>query len=194
MISHTIPDGRWLKVGADIAELGTDIYLVVVDYLSKFPEVVSIAQKTASAVIKALKSIFACTGIPTTLIADNNPFGAAEMQAFANEWHLEIITSSPHYPQSNGQIERTIHTVKSMLKKCRDDHSDPYLGLLQLRNSPIDDVLPALLKRQIQQKQQYDKTAISKEQLMAGDNVRVHDGKHWVQARVIKVDKNPRSY
>jgi len=30
------------------------------------------------------------------------------------------------YPQANGEIERAIRTVKSLLKKCRDKAEDPY--------------------------------------------------------------------
>jgi len=55
-----------------------------------------------------------------TLFADNMPFASKQMQDFAVTWSFEIVTSSPDFPQSNGQSERTIQTVKALLKKAEE--------------------------------------------------------------------------
>ncbi|CAF4891510.1 unnamed protein product [Pieris macdunnoughi] len=76
-------------------------------------------------------------GIPNILISDNGPpFNSKEFHNFALDWQIQHITSSPYLPQSNGLVERTIGTVKNILKKCLTDNTDPHLALLQYRNTP----------------------------------------------------------
>ncbi|XP_062595838.1 uncharacterized protein K02A2.6-like [Saccostrea cucullata] len=92
-------------------------------------------------VIKCLRQNFARYGIPETLISDNGPeYSSCEFQAFASDFGFKHITSSPRYPQSNGLAERTVQTAKKLLKKAIEDHQDPYLSLLELRNTPLSGV------------------------------------------------------
>ena len=134
---HDIPQYPWIKVGADIFHFGNKNFLVVVDYYSKFPEVGTLQSKSAAAVIQVLKSIFARQGFPETLIADNVPFAAAAFMKFARDWNFEVITSSPRYPQSNGEAEKYVGILKMLMRKCQEDHSDLDLALLRYRNTPI---------------------------------------------------------
>ena len=57
MIPHQLPDRPWEEVGADYFTLHTQDYLLVVDYYSKYPEVLPMTVKTAEATITPLKSI-----------------------------------------------------------------------------------------------------------------------------------------
>lgn len=85
--------------------------------------------------------MFARHGIPDEVVSDNGPqFGSAEFRTFTQRWEFLHSTSSPGYPQSNGQSERAIQTVKSLLKKAQESQSDPYIALLEYRNSPLDGV------------------------------------------------------
>ena len=55
------------------------------------------------------------------------------MKDFAKSYGFEHITSSPRYPQGNALAERTVKTIKALLKKS----TDPYLALLAYRATPF---------------------------------------------------------
>ena len=93
--------------------------------------------KTEKTVVEHLKCVFARFGIPNEVISDNMPFQSQEFLTFFHEWGFKTTTSSPNYPQSNGQVERTIQTLKRILKKADYENKDPYLSLLEFRNTPV---------------------------------------------------------
>ena len=110
------------------------MYLIVVDYFSRYLEVVQLKSTTSSSVIKALKAMFSHHGVPSIFMSDNGPqFVSREMKEFADSYGFTLVTSSPHYPQCNGLAERTIQTIKQLLQYSRD----PYLALLSCRATPI---------------------------------------------------------
>ena len=110
----------------------------------------SSCQPQPLSVVKALKSMFARFGIPEIVVSDNGPqYSSQEFADFAKAYNFCHTTSSPHYPQSNGQAERTVKTVKKLLR----DSTDPCLSLLSYRATPLPwcGVSPAelLMGRQI---------------------------------------------
>ena len=139
LMSHDIPDRPWAKVGADIFHLDGNDFLLLVDYYSKFPEIQPLRDLTAHTVIEEMKGIFARNGIPDTLMTDNaRQFKCAEFREFERQWEFTHITSSPMCPQSNGQVERCIQTVKSLMKKAKLSKRDPMYAILEYRNAPLD--------------------------------------------------------
>ena len=48
---------------------------------------------------------------------------------------FEHVTSSPRYPQSNGKAENAVKIVKTLMRKCVLDKKDPFLALLDWRNT-----------------------------------------------------------
>ena len=108
------------------------------DYYSKFPFVYVIPSPvTSTDVIAKLKSLFAEQGVPQRVISDNGGhFISDAFRRFADQWCFDHVTSSPHYPQSNGFIERHVQTVKHTLKKV-GPRSDVQMALLVLRAMPI---------------------------------------------------------
>ena len=129
-----LPDYPWQVIGTDLFELKGETYLLVVDYFSRYPEIARLSSTTSLAVINVLKSIFARHGIPECVRSDNGPqYSSHEFSRFAESYGFQHLTSSPRYPASNGQAERTVQTVKRTLKKA----SDPYIALLNYRATPF---------------------------------------------------------
>lgn len=137
LIPHEVPQRPFQKIGVDILEFGAAAFLILVDYYSKWIEVASLASKKSSAVIEAMKGIFAVHGIPEVVMADNQPFNSVECREFSNEWDFKIVTSSPTYARSNGQAEKAVGIVKQMLRKCHHDKTELQAALLKYRNSPV---------------------------------------------------------
>ena len=110
-------------------------YLIVIDYYSRYVEVAAMTKTTKSSeIITALKSIFARHGIPEQVRSDNgSQYDSAEFSHFAKEWGFRHVTSSPRFPQSNGEVERGVRTVKNLLQKAED----PAKRLLAHRSTPL---------------------------------------------------------
>lgn len=137
--AYPIPTYPWQQLAIDIANFSGKDYLVIVDKFSNWPEIVTLQSKTANEIVAHLSSLFARHGIPESIVSDNNPFNSAAYNTFAQEWGFEPIFTSPHYPQSNGHAERTVQTVKMMLRKCQEDGTSLHYALLQYRNTPLAD-------------------------------------------------------
>ena len=141
---HELPTRPWQKVGTDLFDWKGKPHLIVVDYYSRYPEVAELRDTKARTVINKIKSFFSRHGIPETVISDNGPqYSSKEFEEFATEYKFTHTTISPKYPQSGGLHEKTVQTVKNILEKCRVTKQDPYLALLDYRNTPIDGITPA---------------------------------------------------
>ena len=132
-------DRPWQKIACDLFTLGGKDYLLTVDYYSKWVEIGFLRDSTVSSeVITQLKSTLARYGIPDEVISDTGPqFSSRKFKQFAESWEFKHTTASPKHPQANGQVEKTIGTTKSVLKKAYEDGSDPYIALLESRNTPM---------------------------------------------------------
>ena len=141
MLSHQIPDRPWSKIATDLFTLHSKNYITVVDYFSDFIEVSELQDTTSTSVIKALKEQFSRHGIPDTVVSDNgSQFSSQEFHEFALSWEFNHVTSSPHHPKSNGKAESSVKIVKQLFKKAERDRQDPWLALLDYRNTPTEGV------------------------------------------------------
>ncbi|CAI5678464.1 unnamed protein product [Oreochromis niloticus] len=127
----------WTKVGTDLFNFEGRDYLITVDYYSNFWEIDYLPDTKSSTVIRKLKAHFARQGIPNIVFSDNGPqYSSTEFANFSRKWEFQHHTSSPGYPQSNGKAESAGKTAKRLMKKAKLAGQDPYLALLDHRNTP----------------------------------------------------------
>jgi transposase InsO family protein len=145
LLPHEIPTRPWQTLGTDLFHFNGDNYLIVADYYTKFPVVRQMPSRcTSQSVVKALKQIFGEYGTPDVVISDNGPqYDCETFKVFSDAWQFSHITSSPHFPQSNGFVERQIQTVKRAFMKAKDSGTDMNAALLCIRTTPIDNQLPS---------------------------------------------------
>ena len=100
--------------------------------------------KTADTVIQKFTQLFSQYGNPKSLTTDNGPpFSSKSFAQFMSIQRVEHITSSPHYPKSNGFIERQVKTMKTSLATATTSGKTLDDVLLSLRSTPIDPNLPS---------------------------------------------------
>jgi transposase InsO family protein len=213
MITSKIPDRPWAKIGVDLFEHNKTHYLLSVDYHSKW--IAKLDNQSSKNTITYLQSQFSRYGIPDQLVSDNGPqFISAEFAEFSKKYGFTHITSSPHYPQANGEAERAVQTLKGLLTKAKD----PYKALMNYGNTPLEEInqspaqlmmgrrlktsLPTaapllksrasdevrriLKKQKEKQKQYYDKrTGKELPPLQPGETVQMKHGEKWIKAKVL---------
>jgi len=137
--SLKISNRPWETVGCAILHFDDRLYLCTVDYYSSYFEINLLKDKTGKEVIHILKKHFSTHGIPNKLMSDNGPpYSSYEFQQFVTSYDIEHVTSSPHYPQSNGKVEHAVKIAKGLLKKSKAAGSDFYPALLAWRNTPTE--------------------------------------------------------
>ena len=91
-------------------------------------EVQQLKRTSSANVISAFKVQFARHGIPDALVTDNGTkFTSTEFRDFSESWGVQHVTSSPHYPHSNGKAENAVKVCKNLLKKARADGKEALL-------------------------------------------------------------------
>jgi hypothetical protein len=147
-----VPPSPWHTLGMDNFTVQGCDYLLIVDYLTKYP-IIRKSGHSARETIRICKEVFAENGIPTKVIADRGTnFTAEEFQEFARSWQFQMIYTSAEHHRANGEAERFVQTLKKLITKVSEGNGDLQLALLQLRCTPLsrelggDDILsPASL-------------------------------------------------
>jgi hypothetical protein len=127
------------RIHVDYASKNGANYLLIVDAYSKFPEITKTSSMTSSATIKILDEYITRYGLPDTIVSDNGPqFVSSEFAFFLGEKGIQHITIAPYHPNSNGQAERFVQSLKKALDKMQDTPTDTALNkfLLSYRITP----------------------------------------------------------
>ena len=115
LIPFPAPHYPFQVVDSDLFSIQGSNYLMVVDYLTKWPAVIT----SSRAATQVLREMFSDLGIPQVIVSDNGPqHSGSEFRKFCAELTIQHRTSSPLYSSGNVQVEQTIGTVKGMMKKC----------------------------------------------------------------------------
>lgn len=113
------PKGPWERIQVDYAGpfLGS-MLLIFTDAYSKWIDVKITPTSTSAATINILDELFANYGVPVTVVSDNGTcFSSFEFKEFLTNVGVKYHKfTAPYHPSTNGQAERSVHTVKSALK------------------------------------------------------------------------------
>uniref|UniRef100_A0A3B3DJ66 Gypsy retrotransposon integrase-like protein 1 n=1 Tax=Oryzias melastigma TaxID=30732 RepID=A0A3B3DJ66_ORYME len=135
LLPTQVPDRPWQRVGMDLFEWSKKHYLLIIDFFSRYIEVAELKSTVAEVTIRAIKEIFARHGTAETVVSDNGPQFSSELfKKFAEEFQFTHITSSPLYPQANGEAERAVRTIKDLWRK----ETDQSKALLAYRATPLE--------------------------------------------------------
>ena len=123
-VKHTLaswptPSGPWERIHIDFAGPIDGLYfLLVVDALTKWPEIFATRSMTAQVTVKFLQTCFSRFGYPATIVSDNGTqFTSHLFRRFCESGGIEHLTTAPFHPQSNGQAERFVDTFKRAIHK-----------------------------------------------------------------------------
>ncbi|XP_058827211.1 uncharacterized protein K02A2.6-like [Topomyia yanbarensis] len=114
-----LPEKAWADLAIDfVGPLPTGHnLLVIVDYFSRFTEVIIMRQITANMTVKALHETFCRFGMPESIKTDNGPqFISSELHNFCKEFNIEHRKTTPYWPQANGEVERINRCIGKRLK------------------------------------------------------------------------------
>ena len=90
MMPTKLPQRSWEKIASDLFEFKGKTYIIVVDYFSRYIEILKLSTTSSASIITALESIFSRQGIPDVLVTDNGP-----QYTSVSFPHLTISTTKP---------------------------------------------------------------------------------------------------
>ena len=143
-LGQEVPTTPWTKLASDIFTWQNNNYLILVDYMSRFPIVRKLTSMTADCVLSHLTSIFNEYGPPNSLVTDNGPcYSSSTFKTAMIQHGVHHITISPHYHQSNGLAEGYVRIVKSLFNKAHEEGSSIQTALRIYRTTPLSADLPS---------------------------------------------------
>lgn len=113
-----LPSEPWQHIALDfLGPLPTSHNLfVIIDCYSPFLEIEIMKKIDSTEAIKRLRNIFARFGLPLTITADNGrQLFSDEFKAFCESNNIKLITTTPYWPQQNGEVERQNRSILKRL-------------------------------------------------------------------------------
>jgi hypothetical protein len=103
---------------------GHQYILAIMDYFTKWVEVIPIKTVTSKDVINFIKEhVIHRFGIPQTITTDGGSvIISEEFRKFVADVGIKLIRSSPYYAQANGQAEASNQSLIKLIKRKIDEH------------------------------------------------------------------------
>ncbi|GJZ09778.1 putative reverse transcriptase domain-containing protein, partial [Tanacetum coccineum] len=144
------PDYWWPGMKRDIEKITMDLIIklpktprqcdaiwVIIDRLTKSAIFLPIKESMSSEALAELylRVVVARHGVPVSIVSDrDNRFTSRFWHRFQEDLGTHVHFSIAYYPQTDGQIERTIQTLENMIRDCAIDFGgswDKYLLLAE---------------------------------------------------------------
>jgi hypothetical protein len=143
MAIRSTPDSVWSEVQADFkGPVGGRYYFhVVIDQLSRWPEVEIVSSTSFDKLKPALERSWALLGIPDQVTHDNGPpYNSRRWREYAKEKGFKLNPCTPEHPRANGIVERfmgvLVKTVHAAIAAGKDVQTEVQRRLLNYRNTP----------------------------------------------------------
>jgi len=125
-----IPEWKWEHVTMDFvtglprSPRGNDAIWVVVDRLTKSAHFLAmkVSQPISKLAHQYVSEIVRLHGVPVSIVSDRDPrFTSRFWSSLQKCLGTQLSLSTAYHPQTDGQSERTIQTLKDMLRACTLD-------------------------------------------------------------------------
>ena len=143
MIERETPDRVWSEVQADFKGpvAGRYYFHVVIDQLSRWPEVEVVTSTSFEKLKPALERSWGLLGIPDQVTHDNGPpYNSQDWKDYAREKGFKLNPCTPEHPRANGIAERfmgvLVKTVHAAVAAGKDPQAEVQRRLLNYRNTP----------------------------------------------------------
>ncbi|GJR25238.1 putative reverse transcriptase domain-containing protein [Tanacetum coccineum] len=142
-IAMYIPDWKWEEITMDFitrlprTSSGHDAIWVIVDRLTKSAHFLAVREDYQMERFARLyiSKIIARHGVPMSIISDHDSrFTSRFWQSLQKALGTQLDMNTAYHPQTDGQSERTIQTLKDMLRTCAIDFGgnwDTHLPLVE---------------------------------------------------------------
>ena len=121
-------------------------FLALGDF-SKFLIVRKLSSSTTSAFCKNISIIFTESGKSYVVKSDNGPcYASKEFKELMELFQVQHVTSSPHFPQSNGFAEAMVKIAKKLMDHSTLQKKPWNFGLMEYRCVPLTGNIPSSLE------------------------------------------------